>query len=160
LVNSVGFLFFGFLLYKISSNQNLTKLYRILPNFTKFDRIARVRFFLLRSNFQTLAISKNQIEEQAAARAKRAGEPSRATKSIKTRADRRQQRKSICFHQLRGMGPEQGNTTARLEAAETEVKGETEHTEWATALASAGTEQSSVDLGLDTGSRLLFGPRK
>jgi hypothetical protein len=114
---------------------------------------------LLRSNFQTLAISKNQIE-QAAARAKRAGEPSRATKSIKTRADRRQQRKSICFHQLRGMGPEQGNTTARLEAAETEVKGETEHTEWATALASAGTEQSSVDLGLDTGSRLLFGPRK
>jgi hypothetical protein len=39
------FLVFRFLLYKTSFNQNSVELYRILPNFTKFDGITRVRFF-------------------------------------------------------------------------------------------------------------------
>jgi hypothetical protein len=47
-------LFFRFLLYKTSSNQNLTELYQNLLNFIKLNEITEVQFFLLQSNFKTL----------------------------------------------------------------------------------------------------------
>jgi hypothetical protein len=53
-------LFSNFLLYKTSSNRNSAELYWILPNFTKCDGIARIRFFCYDRIFKPWVVERER----------------------------------------------------------------------------------------------------